>query len=73
MTETVELLARDAIRGTDGAALMDAWTLVARRAFNVQGLDYAMLGRWLQPVASPSCPPFRDRRRVDAWPQATHA
>ena len=47
MTEAVELLARGALIGAGGAALMDAWALVARRAFNVQGLDYAMLGRWI--------------------------
>jgi hypothetical protein len=47
MTEVVELLTRGALIGACGAALMDAWALLARRAFNVQGLDYAMLGRWI--------------------------
>jgi len=26
---------------------MDAWALFSRHAFNIQGLDYAMLGRWI--------------------------
>ena len=26
---------------------MDAWAVLARVAFNVQGLDYALLGRWI--------------------------
>jgi hypothetical protein len=26
---------------------MDAWALFARRALNIRGLDYAMLGRWI--------------------------
>jgi hypothetical protein len=43
----VELLARGMLMGVSGAALMDAWALLARRAFNVHGLDYAMLGRWI--------------------------
>lgn len=47
MTEAVELLVRGVLIGVGGAALMDAWALLARRAFNVQGLDYAMLGRWI--------------------------
>jgi|WetSurMetagenome_2_1015567.scaffolds.fasta_scaffold1445244_1 hypothetical protein len=30
---------------TGAAALMDVWALSARRAPNIQGLDYALLGR----------------------------
>ena len=26
---------------------MDVWALLSRRAFNIRGLDYAMLGRWI--------------------------
>jgi hypothetical protein len=26
---------------------MDAWALFSRRAFNVRGLEYALLGRWI--------------------------
>lgn len=47
MTDSVELLVRGVLIGIGGAALMDAWALFVRRAFNVRGLDYAMLGRWL--------------------------
>jgi hypothetical protein len=47
MSEAIELLTRGALIGTGGAAVMDAWALVARRAFNVHGLDYALLGRWI--------------------------
>ncbi len=51
MTDALELLARGALIGAAGAGLMDAWAWLARRAFNVQGLDYAMLGRWIGHVA----------------------
>lgn len=47
MNDVVEILARAVAIGIGGAALMDAWGLLARRAFNVQGLDYALLGRWI--------------------------
>ena len=47
MNELVEILARAVAIGIGGAALMDVWGLIARRAFNVQGLDYALLGRWI--------------------------
>jgi hypothetical protein len=47
MNELVELLARVAFIGIGGAAAMDAWSFVARRAFGVRGLDYALLGRWI--------------------------
>ena len=47
MSELPELLGRAALIGAGGAALMDAWGLVARRAFGIQGLDYALLGRWI--------------------------
>src|SRR5688572_18713023 len=47
MTEAVELLVRGGLIGAGGAAVMDTWALLARRAFNVQGLDYALLGRWI--------------------------
>jgi Protein of unknown function (DUF2938) len=47
MEELVEILARAVAIGIGGAGLMDAWGLLARRAFNVQGLDYALLGRWI--------------------------
>ena len=41
------VLASAAALGIGGAALMDAWGLVARLAFGIQGLDYALLGRWI--------------------------
>ena len=47
MSDAVELLARGVLIGVGGSALMDLWALFARRAFNVQGLDYALLGRWI--------------------------
>jgi hypothetical protein len=47
MTDIVELAVRGALIGAGGAVLMDAWAWVARRAFHVQGLDYALLGRWI--------------------------
>jgi hypothetical protein len=47
MNDVVELLVRGIAIGIGGAVLMDVWALVARVAFNVQGLDYALLGRWI--------------------------
>ncbi|WP_256840679.1 DUF2938 domain-containing protein [Ornithinimicrobium cryptoxanthini] len=47
MSETVELLTRAVLIGVGGAAGMDLWGWVARRAFGVKGLDYALLGRWI--------------------------
>jgi hypothetical protein len=43
MREAVELLLRAALIGACAAAVMDAWALLARCAFNVRGLDYAPL------------------------------
>jgi DUF2938 family protein len=47
VNDVVELLTRGVFIGVGGALLMDAWALFSRRAFNIQGLDYAMLGRWI--------------------------
>ena len=47
MTEVVDLVARGVLMGVAGSVLMDVWALFARRAFGIQGLDYALLGRWI--------------------------
>lgn len=47
MDDAVEFLARGVLIGIGGSALMDLWALVARRAFGIHGLDYALLGRWI--------------------------
>jgi fatty acid desaturase len=47
MIDGVEFLARGVLIGVGAAVLMDAWALVARRAFDIHGLDYALLGRWI--------------------------
>lgn len=47
MDEVLEILGRGVVMGVGGAALMDAWAVFARRVLTVQGLDYAMLGRWI--------------------------
>jgi hypothetical protein len=47
MSDIVEFLTRGVLIGVGAAALMDAWALFSRRAFNIQGLDYALLGRWI--------------------------
>ena len=47
MTELVEVLVRTTIIGFAGAALMDVWGAFSRHVLNVQGLDYALLGRWI--------------------------
>jgi hypothetical protein len=47
MSQIAELLLLSVVLGVGGAALMDLWGVVARRAFGVQGLDYGLLGRWI--------------------------
>jgi hypothetical protein len=47
MIGSVELLTRGVLIGVGASALMDVWALFARRAINIQGLDYALLGRWI--------------------------
>jgi hypothetical protein len=33
--------------GTGATAVMDGWTILQRRLFGVQSLDYRMVGRWI--------------------------
>ncbi len=47
MNDLLEIAARGALIGAGGAAMMDAWAWLSRHAFNIQGLDYALLGRWI--------------------------
>lgn len=47
MTGIGDLVLRGVLLGVAGAALMDAWAWIARRAFGIRGLDYALLGRWI--------------------------
>jgi hypothetical protein len=47
MSDIVEFLMRGVLIGAGGAAVMDAWALFSQRAFSIQGLDYALLGRWI--------------------------
>ena len=47
MHDLGELVLRGALIGGGASALMDVWALIARRALNIRGLDYAMLGRWI--------------------------
>ncbi len=47
MIDSVEFLTRGVLIGIGAAVLMDAWALFARRAFDIRGLDYALLGRWI--------------------------
>jgi hypothetical protein len=47
VNDGIELLTRGVLIGAGASALMDVWALVSRRAFKIQGLDYAMLGRWI--------------------------
>ena len=47
MSDGAEFIARGVLFGVGASALMDAWALFARRAFDIQGLDYALLGRWI--------------------------
>lgn len=47
MSDAVEFLARGVAMGMAASALMDAWSLVLRRRFNIPTLDYALLGRWV--------------------------
>jgi hypothetical protein len=47
MSELAEVLVRATIIGVAGAALMDVWGVFSRHVLHVQGLDYALLGRWI--------------------------
>ena len=47
MSDALEFLTRGVLIGMGASALMDVWALVVRRAFGIQGLDYALLGRWI--------------------------
>jgi hypothetical protein len=47
VNELLEILARGALLGAAGAALMDVWAWLVRRTTGVRGLDYALLGRWI--------------------------
>jgi len=47
MTDTVDLLGSGVVIGIGGAVLMDVWSLVLRRGFDIATLDYALLGRWI--------------------------
>ena len=47
MPDAVEFVARGVFIGLAGAAAMDLWSLLLRRRSNIQGLDYALLGRWI--------------------------
>lgn len=47
MTVSVELLVHGVLIGMGGAALMDVWSFVLRRGFDIPTLDYALLGRWI--------------------------
>jgi hypothetical protein len=47
MTVSVELLGFGVLIGIGGAVLMDVWSFVLRRGFDIPTLDYALLGRWI--------------------------
>jgi hypothetical protein len=47
MNDALAFVAVGGLMGVAGSALMDAWSLVLRRRFNVPTLDYALLGRWI--------------------------
>jgi hypothetical protein len=43
----METAARAVLMGIGATLVMDLWTIFLKRAFGVQSLDYAMVGRWL--------------------------
>ena len=47
MTVGVQLLVFGVLIGIGGALLMDVWSFVLRRGFDIPTLDYALLGRWI--------------------------
>lgn len=47
MSPDAEFVTQAVLIGAGGSVTMDAWALLLRRAFKVQGLDYALLGRWI--------------------------
>jgi hypothetical protein len=63
--EPVELVARGALMGVAGSALMDAWSLALRRGLGITTLDYALLGRWIGHMARGR---FRHERIAAAAP-----
>jgi hypothetical protein len=44
---SVQLLVFGVLIGIGGALLMDVWSFVLRRGFDIPTLDYALLGRWI--------------------------
>ena len=45
--DVAEVLIWSTLIGIGGAALMDVWSFVLRRGFDIPTLDYALLGRWI--------------------------
>jgi len=82
MTDLVEFVARGVLIGAGAAALMDLRALAARRAFNIHGLDIALLGRWIghsrsvvlspaaREAAAPSAARWSNRSRPNALDSA---
>jgi hypothetical protein len=47
MTDSFTFLGSAVLIGIGGAVLMDVWSFVLRRGFDIPTLDYALLGRWI--------------------------
>ena len=47
MTIDFDFLVRILLIGAGATLVMDAWALFIKRCFNIPGLNYAMVGRWI--------------------------
>ena len=47
MTIDSDFLVRILLIGAGATLVMDAWALFIKRCFNIPGLNYAMVGRWI--------------------------
>ena len=47
MTIDSDFLVRILLIGAGATLVMDAWALFLKRCFNIPGLNYAMVGRWI--------------------------
>jgi hypothetical protein len=47
MPDSLDVVLRGIAMGVAGSTLMDVWSAVLRRRFNIPTLDYRLLGRWI--------------------------
>ncbi|WP_342725932.1 DUF2938 domain-containing protein [Bradyrhizobium sp. B097] len=52
MVDAMDFLARAVLIGTGATVVMDIWGMVRKRLLGIPSLDYALVGRWLDHLAS---------------------